>query len=85
MRERWRGMSRLGRAVLTFTAVGAGSLVLLVAAFLWLPAVGSPSGDALQYSLTRNAGGSLLLGGTYECEEQASGTQICKVQEASNR
>jgi hypothetical protein len=84
MRERWKEMSRLGRAVLTFTAAGSVSLALLVAAFFLLPAIGSPSGDALQYSLTRNAGGSLVLGGVYDCERRSSAIQVCDISDAHN-
>jgi hypothetical protein len=82
MRERWREMSRLGRAVLTFTAAGAAAVILLVTAFLWLPAIGAPSDDALQYSLTRNAGGSLILGAAGDCELRPSRVGICEVSDA---
>jgi hypothetical protein len=58
MRERWREMSRLGRAVLTFTVAGTLFWIAFVPALLWLPAIGGPSGDALRYSLMRRAGGA---------------------------
>jgi hypothetical protein len=82
MRERWREMSRLGRAVLTFTAAGTASLLLLFAAFLFLPAIGTPSDEALAYSLTRNADGSVL--GVSGCQERPAGVQICNVSDTSN-
>ena len=83
MRERWGEMSRLGRAVLTFTAAGAASLVLLLAALLFLPALGAPSDEALTYSLTHKAGGSVFLG-VSGCQERPSGVQICNVSDTSN-
>ena len=82
MRERWKEMSRLGRAVLTVTAAGTLSLIALAAAFLWLPAIGSPSEDALQYSLTRKAGGSLLSAGVYHCEQGPKPVRLCDVSDA---
>ena len=85
MRTRWREMSWPLRAVLGFTAAGIASLVLLAVSFLWLPAIGSPSSRALQYSLTRNAGGSLLLGGgLYDCRRRPSAVWICEVPDISN-
>ena len=83
MRKRWGQMSRLGRAVLTFTAAGTASLVLLLAAFLFLPAIGAPSDEALAYSLTQEAGGSVLLG-VSGCQERPAGVQICNVSDTSN-
>jgi hypothetical protein len=82
MRERWKEMSRLGRAVLAFTGATTLSLVLLILAFFLLPAIGSPSGDALQYSLTRNAGGSLLFSGVYDCEQRSPSIRVCDVSDA---
>ena len=76
-------MSRLGRTVLTFTAAGTASLVLLLAAFLFLPAIGAPSDEALAYSLTQEAGGSVLLG-VSGCQERPAGVQICNVSDTSN-
>jgi hypothetical protein len=84
MRERFGAMSRLARWVLTFTAAGMLSLVAFVAALLWLPAIGSPSGDALRYSLMRQAGGSMALGDSYDCERPAPEIRICEVPDVSN-
>jgi hypothetical protein len=84
MREGWREMSRLGRAVLTFTAAVTVSGVLFIAALLWLPAIGSPSDDSLRYSLMRKAGGSMLMGDFYTCEKRQSGMRVCEVPDIQN-
>jgi hypothetical protein len=84
MREWWRETSRLARAALTFAATVTASVALFIAALLWLPAIGSPSGDSLRYSLMRGAGGSLLMGDLYACEERPSGMRICEVPDAQN-
>jgi hypothetical protein len=76
-------MSRLGRGVLTFTAVGAVALATLAAAFLWLPAVGSPSGGALQHSVTRHVGGSLLFSDIFDCHARSSSISRCDISDAS--
>jgi hypothetical protein len=84
MRERFGAMSRLARGVLTFTAAGTLLLVAFVAALIWLPAIGSPSGDALRYSLMRQAGGSMAFGDVYDCERLAAEIRICEVPDVSN-
>jgi hypothetical protein len=76
-------MSRLGRAVMTFTAAVLVFWVGFVAAFMWLPAIGSPSEDALQYSLSRRAGGGVLMATIYGCERRAPELQICEVPDAN--
>jgi hypothetical protein len=53
----------MGGSVLFRAAVILVLLGSLVAAFLWLPAVGDPSAKALQYSVAREVGGNLLLEG----------------------
>jgi hypothetical protein len=77
-------MSRLGRALVTLTAAVTVWCVLFIAALLWLPAIGSPSGDSLRYSLMRKAGGSMLMGDLYGCEKRSSGMRICEVPDIQN-
>ena len=84
MREGWHGMSRLGRALVRLAAPVVVSGVLFTAALLWLPAIGSPSDDSLRYSLMRKAGGSMLMGDSYECEERPAGMRICEVPDLQN-
>jgi membrane protein implicated in regulation of membrane protease activity len=83
MRERWKGMSRLARAVLIFTFGTSALLAAFAAALLWLPAIGSPSDDALHYSLSRRAGGGVLMASAYECERRTSDVRVCVVSDAN--
>jgi len=71
-------MSRLGRGVLIFTFSVTAGWVLLIAAMLWLPAIGTPSGDALRHSLEGRTGG-YGLGDLYGCEQRADGIHACEV------
>jgi len=74
-------MSRLGRAVLIFTFSTMAAWAVLIAALLWLPAIGTPSGDALRHSLEGQTGG-YSLGDLYGCERRAEGIRVCEVLDA---
>jgi len=56
--------------------------VILALAFLFLPAIGPVSGDALSYSVTRKLGGSVTLG-VSPCRDRGD-VLICEVPDASN-
>jgi hypothetical protein len=75
-------MSRLARGVLIFTAAGALAIAALPAAFFWLPAIGTPSNDALQYSLARTVGSDLVVN-IYDCRERSESVRVCEVSDAS--
>ena len=82
MHKRFKEMSKLARGVLIVAAVGALGIAALPAAFFWLPAIGGPSNDALQYSVAREVGGGLLVN-IFECQDRSASVRICEVSDAS--
>jgi hypothetical protein len=61
-----------------------GALVIvasLVAGYLWLPAIGDPSPQALQYSLTRAAGGE-VSGSLPGCDKRGRNRWRCDVSDS---
>jgi hypothetical protein len=84
MRQRWREVPLWGRAWLTFTAAAGLSIVLFIAALIWLPAIGSPSDDSVRYSLMRRAGGSMLTGDLFECQPRSAAVRVCDVPDIQN-
>jgi hypothetical protein len=88
-------LRRLLKAAVVVVVVVVG-LALLAVAFLTLPAIGSVSRQALAYSVTRHAGGSLLAGGRtcrrvpggYRClipDSQGSGAATYRVRLSGRR
>lgn len=67
-------MSRLGRAVLIFTFSTMAAWAIFIAALLWLPAIGTPSGEAVRHSLDSRTGGGYGL--TNSCKERIAGVRI---------
>jgi membrane protein implicated in regulation of membrane protease activity len=84
MREWWRETTGLARALVASAAAIVVAGVLLIAAWLWLPAIGSPSGDAVRYSITREVGGSTSAVGLHTCETRTSGLLVCEVADVSS-
>jgi hypothetical protein len=61
-----------------------GALIIvasLVAGYLWLPAIGDPSPEALQHSLTRAAGGK-VSGSLPGCDERGRNGWSCDVSDS---
>jgi hypothetical protein len=83
MRKRWVGLSRLARFFLVATI--AGTVVLLVAAvaYLFFPAIGTPSRRALHYSLANEAGGTTLFEDIYKCRHEQREFWRCDVADPS--
>jgi hypothetical protein len=65
----------------TFVLAAFLIVASLVAGYLWLPAIGDPSPQALQYSLTRAAGGS-SSGFVPGCDERGRDRWTCEVSES---
>ena len=78
--QRWREMSRLGRAAVTTAVASVVVLVVLLVALFTLPAVGSVSAEALTYSLTREAGADPSLTDLYKCRRRSEPTYRCRVE-----
>jgi hypothetical protein len=70
-------MSRLARGVLIFTLSTIAAWAIFIAALLWLPAIGTPSGDAVRHSLDSRTGGGYGL--AHACKERSFGVRICDV------
>jgi hypothetical protein len=71
-----------GRKVGVFVRILVGALaipVALVAAFFFLPALGRVSPEALQYSVTRESGGTFLFFGSDQCRRRRRGVWRCHV------
>jgi hypothetical protein len=83
LKQRWREMSRVGRAAVTTAAASVVVPVVLLVALFTLPAVGSVSAEALTYSLTREAGGDMLSTDLYTCEPRSEPTYRCQVGETN--
>ena len=79
MRERWARFSRLAKLMLVATAAGAVILVLGTAAYVYSPAIGTPSAKALNYSLGTEVGGAPLLGDVYKCKPRGERLWQCDV------
>ena len=79
MKQRWCGISRLGRFAIATAATGAALAIALPIAVLTLPAIGSVSSRALSYSLTREAGGDLWSTDLYGCERRPGAVFRCEV------
>jgi hypothetical protein len=81
----------MGGSVLFRAAVVLVLLGTPIAAFLWLPAIGDPSPEALQYSVAREVGANMAFEGDtcrrvepfrWRCgvlDRQASGTVVYRV------
>ena len=81
LRQRWCGISRLGRVAIATAATGAALFIAVSIAVLTLPAIGSVSSHALTYSLTREAEGDLLSTDLYRCEPRSGAVFRCEVGE----
>jgi hypothetical protein len=79
MRERWVELSRLAKFVLATTAVASFLLVIGALAYFFLPAIGTPSARALQYSLASEVGGDTDLGDVWKCKRRQGTLWVCDV------
>jgi hypothetical protein len=73
----------LARVAIVFATTGLFVLVATPLAFFFAPAVGAPSAAAINWSIARHAGGSLLLG-IDQCRERRPGLSLCDVPDSSN-
>jgi hypothetical protein len=83
MRERWVGLSRLAKFVLVATAAGTTVLIVAALAYLFFPAIGTPSRAALHYSLAKEAGGTTLFEDIYKCRHEQRELWRCDVADSS--
>lgn len=72
-------MRLLLRLGVTLVAVLVGGVL----AFLYMPAIGSPSPAALHYSVAREVGGSVLASGGTRCRRARERVFRCSVSDAS--
>jgi hypothetical protein len=63
-------------------AAGCALPIALIAAFLWFPAIGSPSSEALQASLTREVDGAGIGIGIFDCVPRGRSVRVCTVSDA---
>jgi hypothetical protein len=73
----------VAKAVVLFSATGWLLILLGVLAFFLMPALGTPSAEALHYSLARDAGGTLLFEDVFRCKGgPETKVRICDVVDA---
>ncbi len=75
-RRRGSARSRLRKVAVA----GGLTIVVLMASFLWLPAIASVSAEALHYSVTRELGGGLVFEG-YDCRPLSGRLWTCEVED----
>lgn len=72
-------LSRLARLVSGLIAAGACVLVLPALAYVYVPAFGPPSGNALNHSIAREVGGSVPTLGDERCLRDGEAAWNCGV------
>lgn len=80
MEDRPRGSrphSRLGK----FAIAGVIAMLAVGGSFLWLPAIGSVSAEALHTSVSREVGGGTFLAEVYQCRQGPGRRWTCVIED----